>query len=226
VTLPTGPYATVALRGPFATREAWCADLASRLRAEDQDAPIGCAAHTPIVTSGPTRLTATTGITVAELVAYDTGDLIWGPKCALVLRVARGWFVAEDLIRCLADPDRGSIVRSVAIDELAWQDVVTRAGEALGPELVLRATMVRSTPSAGEVTATDMFVCGLGPSGVPRCTPAIPVHHIGIVTEVKFHPAIDQAGMLRFAIEDVGDTMPVDDADRAALSRKHPLRYP
>jgi hypothetical protein len=230
VSLPKGPYATLALRGPFRSREAWCADLAARLQSTsgEPDHALGCATHAPIVTRGPTTLTASSGITLAEIVAFDDGDRLWGPKCALTLRVAAGWFVAENLVYCLAAKDNPSIVGTVAIEELAWHELIVREGESLGAELVVRASVIRATPGSGNVTTTDMFVCGIGATGVPRCTPAIPVHHVGVVSNVKFHPAIDSRGLLRFELEDVNETLLIEEAEAnmAAFSRAHSLRFP
>jgi hypothetical protein len=224
--LPGGPYAPDKLRGPYRTRLEWCTDLVKhRLRLIEGGPGGGCLGHVPIVSSGPTRVTASRGILAAELVAVGEGDLLWGPRCALVLQTAAGLFAYEDLkIRCLAD--QPNIVRSVAVEELAFRDVVTtRVNEALGDELVLRATVVRSTPGSGDITTTTMFVCGMGASGTPRCTPGIPVHEVGVVSTIDYRPTIAPTGMLQFDVADSEGALE-DSADAAAFADRYLLRFP
>jgi hypothetical protein len=236
--LPDGPYATHALQGPYASKAAWCEDLVKRARdafvreigspPDDEDAPRGCLSHRELVTRGPTRLgPGGRAITAVELAPYGN-EQTWGPSCALVLTTARGLYAAEDALHCRPPPGESSIVSEIAIEELAWVDLVgSRPGEALGNELVVKVTEVRAFPAVpgGKELTTKMIVCGAGASGVPRCTTSIPIRrHVDGLHDVDYKPTVDDTGILHFAVEDRGDTMDPDQL--AQFERKHPLRFP
>ena len=191
-----GPFAPAAVAGPYASIDAWCAALKAREPSPNGE-PHACLHYEPLISEGVSHVPR------AALVAFDDQPT-WGPSCGLAFEVGGRWWIDERTeLYCMAPPDRKSSILAFAI-ELEWRDVISGAprGEAVGDELVLRASWSRRGLDE-TFDKQDMIVCGVGTSGVPRCTAVIPITHGGgPFKATSFRPQIAADGMLRFSIDD------------------------
>ncbi|MSP60968.1 MAG: tetratricopeptide repeat protein [Myxococcales bacterium] len=150
--------------GPFPSLTAWCDDLvkrpgrAARCRAEERPAAFG-----PVVLATPAP-----PFLEARLVAAGEGAEGY---CHLALRTASGFWVVEEVLPCGAP---GSFVQSL--------DFSTH-GSGNATRITLRLLLASdnhdcsAAEGEGGVHADRrsceerLVVCGVGPSGVPNCTP-------------------------------------------------------
>jgi hypothetical protein len=230
-----GPFAPVELVGPFASVDAYCADAARRANdawraesGEPPEEPLGCVRDAKVADFGPTLAGPSGGLmTAAELVVVDTAhDVNWGPECSIVIHVGGRVWAAEKAFACRVE-GLGHTFEWIVIDEMAWHDVIDRApeGTAIGAELVVKMTFTRYTGGGVMATGQDMVVCGIGASGKPRCTPAIPMR-LEALSTVETSATISRTGMLRFAPRITHDEGTIDDGYMAKLRVTHQLDFP
>jgi hypothetical protein len=212
---PTGPYAPVALAGPFRSIAEWCAQIPPP--ADGDEDPRGCIPdYAPLVSSGPTSIDR------AKLVPYANRS-IWGPSCAIAIEHDGWWIDANPDVPCLPPPGSKSIFITIDVRDLGWRDVIRSAppGEAIGAELVLDLAFQRHTASDGiDVASENRIICGTGASEHPSCTPWIPVHASG-VSKIDFAPEIASSGMLSFHVDDPDGMVSDDDT----YARSYPLVF-
>jgi hypothetical protein len=143
------------LEGPFRSLADFCATQRQGNRRGD---PLICDEQRPPITSGLSHLGATSAFRQVELFTVASGT-----QCGLGLRTSAGWFVDGETVGC-EWPGK----RAIEIKELRVE----------GGVLVLRWVR-RSRFSVNKQTLDEeseqMLLCGIGPSGKPSCTPAIPL---------------------------------------------------
>jgi tetratricopeptide (TPR) repeat protein len=142
------PRSAGAAAGPFASIEAFCAGR-------------DCAPDPGLTGSTLTAATA----------PWRAGRIVVaGADCHLAMSTGRGWFVFDTEIQC----NGGG-----RVDELVAREI---AASAAGAELLLRLRVDSYTNvtfgaedelGAHETCTGYVVACGVGPSGVPSCTPAI-----------------------------------------------------
>jgi hypothetical protein len=143
-----------------------------------------------------------------------------------VIHVGASVWAAEKAFYCRA-PNLGKTFETINIDELVWRDVIDRApeGTAIGPELVVTTSYDRHTLDRMIASGQDMIVCGIGDSGKPRCTPAIPMSHESL-SSIVTSPTISRTGKLQFAPEITHDEGTIGDDYLAKLRQVHQLDFP
>jgi hypothetical protein len=213
----SGPFAPRPLAGPFRSIADWCAQIPPPKDGED---PTTCLpTYAPLVTRGPTRIDR------AELVPFAE-RAIAGPTCALAIqREGQYWIDTETELACLPWPGHHSIYITIAVEELAWRDVIRSApsGEAIGPELVLAVASHRHTATINvDVSFSNEIVCGVGTSEHVACTPPIPMTSETVIGNILFHPAIASDGTLSFDVDDPEASLSSYDDYR----RSYPLVFP
>lgn len=165
------------LRGPFASLKAFCAGREARDAVAspcDPEAPFPAEVY-----EGPTELARGWGPILAARVLWTAGPSARTPEAEvlvhLAIRTEQGWFVSEP-VADIYNPGAFGIHASLTATALELADLV--AGGP--PELVYRFVLGRDDSDMGlneieSTSARSLVICGIGPSGAPSCTGALPL---------------------------------------------------
>jgi hypothetical protein len=217
--LPEDTFSTRELAGPYRTLDDYCADATRRAREKlgdrEPEMPLGCQKAVAFVDEGPEHAGT------ASLVPFRYDDGGFGTRCALVIPIGDKLWADDDAMPCRPD-DGGSGYDRITVEQLEWREVVA---EAPGPELELGVMLERTTAGNGHIVEEYLTTCGIGASGRPRCTPAIPVS-LDAMSAFQSHPHIARDGTLTFALDLTRDEGTVDEDYLADFRRSYALRFP
>jgi hypothetical protein len=217
------PLSTRAMRGPFPDLDSWCVALE---RMHPTDTP-RCSTSDAFPPGLDKKATGTAPWREARLAGTEGLDGF----CNLAVRTDAGWFVLEQAVGCFSERAKANI--TVTLGELGFRDVFPGGA----PELVLGYTVdTDENEDAQESPDTvheswhheALIVCGVGPSGAPRCLPAVPTagtHKAGdqvTSATVALTPAADS---LTVTLNGTADAFVVEDT-LAALLGTHRVSFP
>ena len=161
---PQGPLALAAMRGPYASLEAYCASFVAAHRRVGADP--SCQPSTSGVEGRSVAPAGAPPFVEARVFRASNGEGL--TSCMLAARTARGWFIDE--AHQPACDTEGATRIGVEVEEIAVRDV--RPGGA--PLVVFRytsRTALRSEAQDETERSSDktLVLCGVGASERPTC---------------------------------------------------------